>query len=88
VTVIWSARALSDMADIFAYVAAQSDEAASRIADRIMSAVGNLARFPQIGRPSRLAGRRELVVDQYVILYRLRRDDIQIIAIEHGARRR
>jgi plasmid stabilization system protein ParE len=76
------------MADIFAYVAAQSDEAASRIADRIMAAGGNLARFPQIGRPSRLAGRRELVVDQYVLLYRLRRDNVQIIAVEHGARRR
>ena len=76
------------MADFFAYVAAQSDEAASRIVDRIMAAAGNLTRFPQIGRPSRLAGRRELVVDHYVLLYRLRRDEIQIVAIEHGATRR
>jgi plasmid stabilization system protein ParE len=76
------------MADIFPYVAAQSDEAASRIADRIMAAGNNLALFPQIGRPSRLAGRRALVVDQYVLLYRLRRDNVQIIAVEHGARRR
>jgi toxin ParE1/3/4 len=86
--VSWSARALSDMADIFAYLAVQNDEAAGRISDRLMAAATNLARFPQIGRPGRLAGRRELVVDQYVLVYRLRRDEIQIVTIEHGARRR
>lgn len=54
------------------YVAALNDEAASRVADGVMAAAGNLARFPQIGRSSRLGGRRELVVDQYVLVYRLR----------------
>ena len=87
-TVIWSARALSDVADNFAYLAGQSDEAASRMTDRLMAAAGNLARFPQLGRPSRLSGRRELVIDQYVLVYRLRRDEIQIVTVEHASQRR
>jgi plasmid stabilization system protein ParE len=86
VTVTWSARALSDVAGIFAYVAAQSEEAAVRTADRLVKAAGDLARFPHAGRASRLGGRRELVVAPYVLLYRLRKDEVQIVTVEHGVR--
>jgi plasmid stabilization system protein ParE len=88
VTVTWSARALSDVAGIYPYIAADSAEAAGRVVDRIFSAVEGLTRFPQMGRPSRAAGRRELVVDQNVVVYRVRRDEIWVVTVEHGARRR
>jgi toxin ParE1/3/4 len=88
VTVTWSARALSDVAGVFAYLTVQSDEAASRAVDRLMKAAGDLARFRQAGRVSRFAGRRELVVVPYVLLYRVRKDEVQIMTVEHGARRR
>lgn len=84
----WSRRALSDIAGIFAYIAADNAEAASGMADRLLAAGEGLARFPQIGRASKLAGRRELVVDRHVLTYSVRRGAVHILAVEHGAQRR
>jgi plasmid stabilization system protein ParE len=86
--VVWSARALSDVAGIYAYLAGENEPAAGRVTDRLMEAGANLVRFPHLGRPSRLVGRRELVVDSYILVYRLRRDAVHIITVEHGARRK
>ena len=83
----WSRRALSDIAGIYAYIAADSSEAASRVADRLYTAGEGLARFPHTGRPARLAGRRELVVDRYVLIYAVRRGEVNILASEHSAQR-
>jgi hypothetical protein len=41
-----------------------------------------------MGRESQLRRRRELVVEQYVIIYTVRRDEIVVETIVHGARRR
>ena len=87
-TVRWSRRAQTDLADIFAYIAADNEEAAGRVVDRLYGAGQSLAQFPQRGRPARLVGRRELVVDRYVITYRVRRDEVLILAVEHGAQRK
>lgn len=84
----WSRRALSDIAGIYAYIAADSAESAAGMADRLFAAGEGLARFPQMGRPGRLAGRRELVVDRHVLTYSIRRDEVHILAVEHGAQRR
>ncbi len=87
-TVRWARRAQSDLADVFAYLAAANAEAADRVVDQLYAAGQSLAQFPQRGRPARLVGRRELVVDPYLITYRVRRDEVLILAIEHGAQRR
>ena len=87
-TIRWSSRALSDLAGVFVYLLPYSEAAAGRTVDRLTSAAGNLTRHPHLGRPGRLAGRRELVVDQYVVVYRLRRDEVYILTVEHGAQRR
>jgi toxin ParE1/3/4 len=88
VKVRWSRRALSDIAGIYAYIAADNAEAAVRMADRVLAAGEGLARFPQMGRPGRLAGRRELVVERHVLTYSVRRGEVHILAVEHGAQRR
>ena len=84
----WSRRALSDIAGIYAYIAADNAEAAVGAADRIFAGGEGLVRFPQMGRPGRLAGRRELVVDRHVLIYSVRRGEVHILAVEHGAQRR
>ena len=86
-TVVWSVRALSDVAGVFAWLLPQSEAAASHV-DRLMAAGGNLGRDPMMGRPGHLTGRRELVVGQYVLLYRLRGDQVHIVTVDHGARRK
>jgi addiction module RelE/StbE family toxin len=88
VTVRWSARALRDIAEIFEYIAADSDQAAVGVSDRIFQAAERLAVMPRLGRASELRRRRELVVDQYIILYAIHRDEVLIQTVRHGARRR
>jgi toxin ParE1/3/4 len=87
-TIRWSSRALSDLAAIYAYVATFSESAAGHTVDRLSSAAETLARLPQLGRPGRIAGRRELVVERYVLVYRVRREEIYILTVEYGAQRR
>lgn len=87
-TVRWSRRALSDAAGIYAHIAADNEDAAARVVDRLYDAGEGLARSPLLGRPSRFVGRRELVVDHYVLTYAIRGREAHVLAIEHGARRK
>jgi toxin ParE1/3/4 len=78
-----------DLEAAYDYVQQDNKDAARRLVKRILSGVGMLSRHPLAGRESRVRGTRELVVagTPYVIAYRIHRDEIQILAILHGARR-
>ena len=88
-TLVWSPRAIGHLADLRAYIAQENPAAAGRIAETILLAVERLAEFPNLGRPGRVTGTRELVIPgtAYVILYRLRGDHLEIIALFHGRQR-
>lgn len=87
-TVHVSDRALRRIGEIYAYIAADHEEAAARMAQRILDAVHGLALHPHLGRPGRVSGVRELVVDPYIIFYRVRREQVLIVNILHGAQRK
>ena len=87
-TVRWSDRALRDMAEIFDYIAADNEQAARAVCDRIFQTVERLAVVPRLGRASEFRRRRELIVDQYIVLYAIHRDEVSIQTVRHGARRR
>jgi toxin ParE1/3/4 len=87
VTVRWSGRALRDVSEIFDYIAADNEDAALRVSDRIFEAVERLAVMPRLGRSSELRGRRELIVDQNIILYAIHLDEVLIHTVRHGVRR-
>ena len=88
-TLVWSPRAIGHLADLRAYIARDNPDAASRIAMTLLAAVERLAELPNLGRPGRLAGTRELVVPgtHYVIPYWLRGDRLEIIAVFDGRQR-
>ena len=86
-TVRWSDRALRDVADIYDYIAPDSEHAALRISDRIFEAGERLAVMPRLGRASQLRRRRELIADQYILLYSIHRDEVLIHSVRHGARK-
>lgn len=87
-TVRWSDRALRDVAEIFDYIAADNEQAAHGVSNRIFEAVERLAVMPRLGRASELRRRRELIVDQYRVVYAIHRDDVLIQTVRHGARRK
>jgi toxin ParE1/3/4 len=86
VTIVWSPRAIEHLAHLRAYIARDNPKAANRIANALLEAVERLAELPNLGRPSRVAGTRELVVSStpYVIPYRLRADRLEVIAVFHA----
>ena len=85
-TIVWSPRATEHLAHLRAYIARDNPKAANRIAGTLLEAAERLAELPNLGRPGRVAGTRELVVPgtPYVIPFRLRGDRLEVIAVFHG----
>lgn len=85
-TIVWSLRAIGHLADLRSYIARDNPNAANRIAGALLDAVECLAELPNLGRPGRVAGTRELVVPgtPYVIPYRVQGDRLEVIAVFHG----
>ena len=84
----WSDLALDDLAGLRAYIAKDNPSAARETALTIVTSVKTLAHNPEIGRPGRVPGTRELVIARspYIVPYRLRGGSIQILRVYHGAR--
>jgi toxin ParE1/3/4 len=86
--IIWSATAESDMLHLEEFLSARY-AIAHKLISRILSAVETLEDFPLVGRKGRVSGTRELMISDtpYLVAYRLYDEDIQILAVLHGARR-
>jgi toxin ParE1/3/4 len=84
--IVWSRRALRHLIYIRQHIEQDSEQNAAMVASRIVEAVDLLQIHPEIGRPGRVVGTRELVVSQtpYVIPYRVRRERLELIAVFHG----
>ena len=87
--VVWLRTALRNLHDIAAYIARDNPGAASRIVERLRQAAERLARYPNSGRPGRVAGTRELIVPglSLILPYRVLRRRIEILRVLHAARR-
>ena len=57
--------------------------------DRIREQVEGLMQFPEIGRPGRIEGTREMVIHRtpYIAAYRIADDTVRILRVLHGAQR-
>ena len=87
---VWSREAVDDLASLRAAIAEDSPKAAQRMALRIVAAVESIVPDnPLAGRPGRVPGTRELVIagTPYIVPYRLRDGETQILRVFHGARR-
>ena len=85
----WLRKALRNLGDEAAYIAAD-DAAAARLAvKRVLDAVSILAQQPGLGRPGRVPGSRELIVakTRYIVPYRVRGETIEILRVFHTSRR-
>jgi addiction module RelE/StbE family toxin len=86
VIVLWTSSAIADRDAIFDYIEADNPRAAVA-QDQLFSARAQiLAQFPLLGRPGRLAGTRELVEGNFVMVYEIAGNAIRIIRVLHGAR--
>lgn len=83
-------RALRDLDEAFEWIVADNPRAATEVIDRLRSATRLLADNPRMGRPGGVPDTRELVVSRtpYVVMYRIRSDQVQILTVLHHARER
>jgi addiction module RelE/StbE family toxin len=84
--VVWSRRAIRHLVALRDYIAEDSPQNAAVVAARILDSVELLTTHPEIGRPGRVVGTRELVVPgtPYIIPYRVRGERLELIAVFHG----
>jgi toxin ParE1/3/4 len=88
--VVWSPAAIADLAQLRAYIAEDDPGAAQRVALHIAHKVETLLPTnPQIGRPGRVPGTRELIIPKtpFIVPYRIVDGTIEVLRIYHGARR-
>lgn len=89
-TIVWAPEAIDDLAALRAYISRDNPAAARRLALHIVDMVETiLAENPHIGRPGRVPGTREFLIDKspYIVPYRVKDNALQMLRVYHGARR-
>ena len=85
-----SPQADSDLDDIWYYIATETGSAdvADRVIDGIVQRFLLLAKYPRIGRTRDeiRRGLRSFPVGEYVIFYRIEREDVIVLRVLHGKR--
>jgi toxin ParE1/3/4 len=89
--VSWTDQALDDLEAISLFIARSVPAASSVFVHRVLEAAAQLATFPRSGRivpEVRDPDIREVVLDNYRLIYRVTaRDNVEVLTIHHGARR-
>ncbi len=85
----WLRKALKNLETIHEYISALNREAAKQTVAKIRIGIDKLAEFPQMGRPGRVKGTRELIIGNtpYIVIYRVKQNNIEILRILHSARK-
>jgi len=89
VRIRWLRKALRNLDDEAAYIAADDAAAARLVVKRVLDAVAELQAQPGLGRPGRVPGTRELIVarTRYIVPYRVRSETVEVLRVFHTSRR-
>jgi addiction module RelE/StbE family toxin len=87
--IVWRRQAEQDLQRIVDFILERNPAAARSVCDRIERRVAELLDHPQSGRRGRVVGTRELIVagTPYIVAYRVKGRQIDVLAVLHGARR-
>jgi toxin ParE1/3/4 len=84
----WSKRANADLRDVIDFIRREDPVAAQSIRDRIQAAISPIADHPYLYRSGRVPGTREIVAHpNYVVVYRVWDDRVEITNVIHAQRR-
>jgi toxin ParE1/3/4 len=86
-TIEWSEAALAELEEMYEYIAAENEPAARQLVEKILDLVDQLHEHPKLGRPAGFLGARLLVINRYVVTYRIGRA-VEILSVTHGAQRK
>ncbi|WP_239423883.1 type II toxin-antitoxin system RelE/ParE family toxin [Snodgrassella communis] len=87
-SIVWTPEAVHDRTAIYHYIDAENPLAAIRIDSSFSKKIKALLEHPNIGKPGRVTGTRELVVhSNYVVIYDIAGTQIRILRILHTAQK-
>lgn len=85
----WARPAVDRLQEIADFISRDDPAAADSLLEEIVAIVEMLRRFPLMGRPGPSADTRELLIRRnYLVTYRAWRDEIEVLALWHGAQSR
>lgn len=87
--VYWTENAIGHLVNIYEYIAINSPTYGKRLVDRITRRSEQIALHPLSGRKVPeydAADIRELIEKPYRIIYRIKPEQIDVVAVIHGAR--
>ncbi|MBX7149843.1 type II toxin-antitoxin system RelE/ParE family toxin [bacterium] len=85
---LFTHQAVNDLESIFDYLSEKSPQSAARFSENLEAKCGKLTLSPAMGkmRNELILGLRSLPVGKYIIFYRQKNKNIEIIRLLHGAR--
>jgi len=85
----WLQKAIKNLDAEADYIAQENSKAAADMFVYVKNKVDTLCDFPSSGRPGRVPGTRELVVDRYpfVVPYRVVGDELHVLRVFHTRRK-
>ena len=89
VRVKWLKAASRNLDAAMEYIAREEPGAAVKLYALIREHVAALAQHPETGRPGKIFGTRELVIEgyPYIVPYRIRENEVQILRVFHTSRK-
>jgi len=86
--VVWLGSAEEQLLSIIDHISEDSPAAAVALGQTIRARAGTLATYPNRYRAGRIKGTRELVVKpNYIVVYRVAGDRVQILRVRHARKR-
>ena len=83
----WTLEATDDRNEIYDYIEADNPVAALALDELFSEKANSLVYHPDIGRPGRVIGTRELVTHQnYILIYDVVDDLVRVLRILHASR--
>lgn len=85
--VIWTLEAEQDRFDVWNYIATDNPNAAVRMDELFSDAATRLGAHPNLGKPGKISGTRELIPhENYRLVYEIENQAVWILALVHTSR--
>jgi addiction module RelE/StbE family toxin len=84
----FTARAFRNIAAAEEYIARDNPAAAKKVVQAIFNTAVKLESFPEVGKPGRVPGTRELPLSEYpyTLIYRIKTSRLIVYAVLHQSR--
>ena len=85
-TLEWKKQAQADLFAIVDFISDDNPEAAQALKNEIEEKAEKLREFPDLYKPGRKRGTREMVAHKnYIVIYRVTHNTIEVLRVKHAA---